>query len=81
MVLYNGEEDHGEETELLLSDLYEGEGDLEVRVRVVDINYRKGKEIFSNCGILEEYARFVAAIRKYRDEGHELNEAAGSLTL
>lgn len=76
VVLYNGNEDHGQETELRLSDLYNGEGDLEVTARVVNINYEKGKEIFSNCGILEEYAIFVATIRRYKEEGHELNQAA-----
>jgi hypothetical protein len=85
VVLYNGKEDHGEETELRLSDLYSKDGDVEVAARVIDINYEKGKAIFENCRILEEYAYFVDAVRRKIDgrgidgqridEGHELNEA------
>ena len=42
----------------------EANPDIEVKVRIININYEHNREILSACKPLEEYAWFVAQIRK-----------------
>ncbi len=64
LCFYNGESKAEERTELLLSSLYGGkEGDIEVRVTMLDINYGRNKELLKACKPLAEYSWFVAKIR------------------
>ena len=68
VVFYNGTE--GEDDRILkLSDAFIQEGnpqeaDIEARVRMVNINYRKSKSLLSSCRPLEEYAWLVSQIRE-----------------
>lgn len=70
VVFYNGTEEKEDEI-LKLSDAFEeGEGpaesDIEVRVRMININYGQNKEFLGACRPLSEYAWLVEQIRKNR---------------
>ena len=71
ITFYNGKEDR-EDDILELKDAFrtadgqpiEAEPDIQVRVRMININYGKNKELMSTCRPLLEYAWFIAEIRK-----------------
>lgn len=78
IVFYNGEKEIPEEQELRLSDAFENkksEADVELRVRVLNINYGHNKELMEKCRILEEYAMFVDACRQCSTRGGTQREA------
>lgn len=56
---YNGSEESEERTELRLSSLYDDEGDIEVKVTMLNINRGKNKDILEACKPLAEYSWFV----------------------
>ncbi len=63
---------------MCLSDAFEkrkAEADVELKVRVLNINHGHNRELMGKCGVLEEYARFVAVSRQYMAEGHDMQEA------
>ena len=70
VVFYNGERYTEDETILRLTDSFpedvRGESDIEVRVRMLNINYGRNKELLDACRPLAEYAWFVREIRKNR---------------
>ena len=54
--------------ELRLSDAYENpvdEPDLELKVTMLNINAGHNEELMNSCHVLQEYARYVARVRKY----------------
>ena len=63
---YNGIEEQPEETILRLSDSFpEGAvSDIEVTVRMINVNYGNNKELMKACKRLDEYSWLVAEIRK-----------------
>ncbi len=61
---YNGRENQPEEKILRLSDAFGGEGDIEVIVTMLNINYGKNKALMKSCEVLNEYAWLVDSIRK-----------------
>ena len=61
---YNGTTEQPDKIELKLSDAFGGEGDIEVRVTMLNINYDKNKSLMGACRPLYEYAWLVAVIRK-----------------
>ncbi len=72
VTFYNGIEGKGDEV-LKLSDAFEAdreaaEPDIEVKVRMVNINYGKDQGILGACKPLSEYAWLVERIRKNRSE-------------
>lgn len=78
IVFYNGEADTPDEEVLKLSDAFinrERQADVELRVRMLNINYGHNKELMDRCCTLREYAEFVEISRKYIHEGLELREA------
>lgn len=78
VVFYNGEKDMPEEQILRLSDAFENknqEADVEVKVRMLNINYGHNKELMERCSVLEEYAQFIAISREYVAEGMNRQEA------
>ena len=70
VVFYNGEEDTEDEVILKLSDSFpEGlrsESDIEIRVRMLNINYGRNKELLEACRPLSEYAWFIRETREHR---------------
>ena len=67
-VFYNGVEKTPEQFELKLSDAYgpfEGEPELELKVKVYNINYGYNRALMEKCKSLKDYAIFVDKSRKY----------------
>lgn len=78
IVFYNGEKDAPEEQILKLSDAFtnkERQADVELQVRMLNINYGHNEKLMDNCRILGEYAQFVMISRQFVSEGMELQEA------
>ena len=61
---YNGTWNQPEKKVLRLSDAYDGEGDLEVTVTMLNINYGKNRELMNACKPLREYAWLVNEVRQ-----------------
>lgn len=78
IVFYNGGQERPEEQELKLSDAFENQkvkGCIELKVRMLNINQGKNRELMEKCRILEEYSIFVEKVRQYLAEGREHQEA------
>ncbi|MCR5789821.1 MAG: hypothetical protein K6G83_08030 [Lachnospiraceae bacterium] len=70
LVFYNGEEETGTE-KYCLSDMYvkqDSEPELDLVVRIINVNYGSGTAVLEKCKTLSEYAEFVAIVRKNRQE-------------
>lgn len=72
---YNGTQEEPESLELKLSDAYEGEGDIEVKVTMLNINYGKNRELMEKCKPLYEYSWLVDAVRKNQKIKNDLDSA------
>jgi hypothetical protein len=78
VVFYNGDQDMPEEQTLRLSDAFEHqdrEPDVELKVRVLNINYGHNTELMKQCKILEEYAKFVAVTKEFAAKGSDRQQA------
>lgn len=78
VVFYNGEKDMPEKQTLRLSEAFENkeqEADVEVKVRMFNINYGHNRKLMEKCRVLEEYAQFIAISREYIIEGWNRQEA------
>lgn len=78
IVFYNGELEAPEEQILRLSDAFENkekEFDVELKVRMFNINYGHNRELMEKCRVLEEYAEFVRLTRRYIKEGQTMQDA------
>ena len=75
VVFYNGEKDIADESILRLSDSFSKESrdksDIEVSVRMVNINYGRNKKLMNYCKPLEEYSWFVDEVRSNQKD-HDL---------
>ncbi|MCM1468719.1 MAG: hypothetical protein NC086_11275, partial [Alistipes sp.] len=77
VVFYNGSEERPENEVLKLSDAFERqeeEPELELKVRVININKGHNEEIKKACQVLREYSEFTDCVRKYRED-YEIAEA------
>lgn len=81
VTFYNGKEDR-EDSILELKDAFktedgkpiDAESDIRVRVRMININYGKNKELMRACKPLSEYAWFIEEIRR-NNESMEIEAA------
>ena len=67
-VFYNGEEKYPSKAELRLSDAFtvkSAQPNLELLVKVININYNKDNKLLENCKPLQEYTLFVEAVRRH----------------
>lgn len=79
VVFYNGEEEREAESVLKLSHSFcqkEDEPELELIVKVLNINLDKKQRILETCCLLKEYMLLVNKIRKYAAEYKDINRAA-----
>ena len=84
-VLYNGKESQPDEKIMRLSELFENTADLgifgeeaaalELVVKVININEGKNTGIVRKCETLAQYSAFVAKVREFQNDGHNLDEA------
>ena len=72
---YNGTTQQPERKVLKLSEAFGGEGDIEVVVTVLNINYGKNKALMEACEPLNEYAWLVDTIRKHQRDLKDLEAA------
>ena len=78
VVFYNGVKEMPEERTLKLSDAFENKkvsADVELTVRMLNINYGHNKQLMEKCRILEEYSRLVAVVRDYMDVETDIQTA------
>jgi hypothetical protein len=78
VVLYNGEATMPEECTLCLSDSFENKkerSDVELKVRMLNINYGHNQELMDKCRMLAEYAEFVSSSRQFAPEGKNMQDA------
>ena len=78
VVFYNGEKQAPEEEVLRLSDAFinrNREVDVELKVRMLNINYGYNRELMDRCHVLEEYAQFVEVSRQFMADGLTVKEA------
>ena len=61
---YNGTKEQPERVVLKLSDAFRGDGDIEVKVTMLNINYGKNRKLMEACEPLREYAWLVDSIRQ-----------------
>ena len=75
IMLYNGTDDTPDYFELNLSDNFAGEGEnnLQLTVKVYNINEGRNLEIMKKCEVLEQYSRLVSKVREAARTG-ELTE-------
>lgn len=78
VVFYNGETEQEAETILRLSHSFQQKTDkpeLELMVKVLNINLDKKQEVLEACQLLKEYMLLVNKIRRYTDEYKDINQA------
>ncbi len=78
IVFYNGEREIPEEQIIRLSDAYmdkSGEIDVELKVRLLNINYGHNKKLMESCQSLNEYSQFIEISRRLAKERHNLKDA------
>lgn len=63
---YNGTEEQPEQQILKLSDAFGGEGDIEVKVKMLNVNYGKNRALMETCQPLREYAWLVDRVREHQ---------------
>ena len=81
VVFYNGDQEMPEEKTLRLSDAFENKehrSDVELTVKVLNINHGHNAELMKQCKILEEYARLVDATKQLVAETDDRKEALES---
>jgi len=72
-VLYNGKKEYPKKSILKLSDAFiENGSDLELDVKVLNINYGKSGDILEKSKTLKEYSYFVKQVNDGRDSGYTL---------
>ena len=78
VVFYNGTADTPDEYELRLSSAFSNqdvEPAVEVVVNVININYGHNEHLMQGCGLLSQYAQFVAVTREYANNYDNREEA------
>ena len=63
---YNGTKEQPEQQVLKLSDAFGGEGDIEVKVKMLNVNYGKNRALLETCQPLREYAWLVDRVRDHQ---------------
>ena len=77
-MFYNGIADTPDEYELRLSSAFSNqdvEPAVEVVVKVININYGHNEHLMQGCGLLSQYAQFVAVTREYANKYNNREEA------
>ena len=79
VVFYNGTKDQPDRQVMRLSDSYTVKGEepacLEMTALVLNVNLGHNRELMEKCRKLQEYAQFVAAVRRYHEKEEDLTKA------
>ncbi len=83
IVFYNGLDERDDEETMYLSDGFAGgiEGDADLRVRMININFGHNTKLLNECPELYEYAWLISAIREEREISAKLEEALDSVIM
>ena len=80
VTFYNGTSDREDETILKLTDSFSessrDKSDIEVKVRMINVNYGKNKEIMDRCQPLREYSWLINEIKLYQKLEYAISAAA-----
>lgn len=79
VVFYNGNREEPEEQFLRLSDAYEHpeeKPDVELEVRMLNINYGRNQELMDKCRKLKEYSYFIGRVNEGLRQGTGIRDAA-----
>ncbi len=84
ITFYNGKKDEPDEKILRLSDSFPGgrAGDIEVTVRMLNINYGHNRKLLDECKPLKEYSWLIAEIKKNKkrmDMEHAVDKAINDM--
>ena len=82
VVFYNGTADTPDEYEMRLSSAFSNqdvEPAAEVVVKVININYGHNDHLMQGCGMLSQYAQFVAVTREYANKYDNREEATNAM--
>ena len=74
-VFYNGKEFCPEESTLKISDAFSMEGDIELSVKVFNINYNKNFRLIRECRPVHDYSCFIDRVNVFQSEGMNRSEA------
>ena len=72
VVFYNGEDEYPDKMYLHLSDSFENqnvEGDVQIKVTMLNINYSHNKKLLDNCEVLRGYSLYNEKFREYNKSG------------
>jgi hypothetical protein len=78
VVFYNGDREIPEEQILKLSDSFEDKdrkADVELQVRVLNINYGHNEKLMDKCKTLEEYSKFVEVTKQFAAGSNDREKA------
>ena len=77
LTFYNGTREMPDETILKLSDSFTNEPDpcIEVKVRMLNINYGRNAELLEKCRPLNDYSNFIENVRLLSRQGYAPEEA------
>ena len=77
VTFYNGTREMPDETILRLSDSFTDEPDpcIEVKVRMLNINYGRNAELLEKCRPLNDYSKFVEDVRLLKSQNYPVEEA------
>lgn len=83
VVFYNGDKNEPDEKTLYLTDSFpeehRGESDIEVRVRMLNINQGYNEKLLNKCRPLYEYSWFVSRIRRHKESYETMSAINRSL--
>ena len=81
VVFYNGTEEQSDDTVLRLRDSFPAEvaaeSDIDVRVRMLNVNHGRNMRLMDSCKVLAEYAWLIERIRQLSTE-MDIEQAVGS---
>ena len=74
-VFYNGKEPCPEESTLKLSDAFSMAGDIELTVKVYNINYNRDFRLIRECRPVHDYSRFIDRVETNMEAGMKRGDA------
>ena len=83
VVFYNGTREQPDEMILKLSDAFpeEADSDIEIKVRMINVNYGRNQELLNTCKPLQEYSWLTNEIRENKRKGESLDSAVDHAIL
>ena len=81
IVFYNGSKEIEDERDLYLSDMFDGDKEIEAHVKMLNINYGHNRHLLESCRPLMEYSTFIYRIRQNLDDGMDTFDAISDIII